>query len=199
MEFEYGKIEAIEESTKHYITLTISQKVAYKTKLRKFNVWNVNYLKKQMAGALQKGTNVKFIGIKNGDFYKLRMIEESEFSECFGCGACTPLRNKQQMECEKCYGSLKQSKLDDELKLVKRKITEYKYSSGITLSFIDEKEECLINHLYVSTSFESSTIYSKLCQLKVGDKKHIRGWITEENDLNSLFEIIDVDDIQGSS
>ena len=56
----------------------------------------------------------------NEYFYNLASIEESEFSECFGCGAYTPLRQEQQMECEKCYGPMKKSKLDKDLKLVKK-------------------------------------------------------------------------------
>ena len=65
-----------------------------------------------MAGALQKGTNVKFSTIKNGTFYNLEMIEECYFSKCFGFGAYTPQRNELEMECEKCYGSQKRLKLD---------------------------------------------------------------------------------------
>ena len=112
MDFEYGKIEAFKEFDKPFITITISQKVAYKTVLRKFNVFNVKYLKKQLSESLQIGTRVKFTTIMNEDFYNLASIEESEFSECFGCGAYTPLRHEQQMESEKCYGPMKKSKLD---------------------------------------------------------------------------------------
>ena len=45
MDFEYGKIEAFKEFDKPFITITISQKVVYKTVSRKFNVFNVKYLK----------------------------------------------------------------------------------------------------------------------------------------------------------
>ena len=46
MEFEYGTIEAIEESDdKPYIKLTIKQNVAYAIKYRKFNVFNVKQSK----------------------------------------------------------------------------------------------------------------------------------------------------------
>ena len=76
MEFEYGKIEAIEEPSKAYITLTIKQKVAYGIKYRKFNVWKVDYLKKQLGEAFQKDTNIKFATVKNGNFYNLGAIEE---------------------------------------------------------------------------------------------------------------------------
>ena len=121
MDFEYGKIEAFKEFDKPFITITISQKVAYKTVSRKFNVFNVKYLKKQLGESLQIGARVKFTTIMKEGFYNLASIEESEFSECFGCGAYTPLRHEQQMECEKCYGPMKKSKLDKDLKLVKKK------------------------------------------------------------------------------
>mgnify|MGYP005634709179 CR=1 FL=1 len=199
MEFEYGKIEAMEESEKPFITLTIRQNIAYEAKLRKFNVFNVKYIKKQLGEALQKGTNVKFTTIKNDKFYNLKTIEECGFSECFGCGAYTPERNKQQMECEKCYGSQKKLKLDKELKVVKRSIAKYTYSLGITVTFIDEKEECLINHLYVSTTFENNANFKKLHELKVGDKKQICGWVREENDHCSFVEIMSIIDIQESN
>ena len=71
MEFEYRKIEAIEEFDKPFITLTIRQNVAYDTKIRKFNVFNIKYFKKQMAGNLEKGKNIKFSTIKNREFYNL--------------------------------------------------------------------------------------------------------------------------------
>ena len=44
MEFEYGKIESFEEFKKPFITLSISQNIAYDTKIRKFNVFNVEGL-----------------------------------------------------------------------------------------------------------------------------------------------------------
>ena len=192
MEFEYGKIESFEESNKPFITLSIRQNVAYDTKIRKFNIFNIKYLKKQIGEALQKGTMVKFSTIKSGSFHNLNTIEESELSECFGCGAYTPFRHEQQTECEKCYGSQKKSKLDKELKLVKTSIAEYKYSLGITLTFIDETEENLINHLYVSNTFENNSMYNKLTQLKLGDITQVCGWICEENAHSSLFNIIGV-------
>ena len=69
MEFKYGTIEAIEESDgKPYIKLKIKQNVAYGIKYRKFNVFNVKQLKKQMGDALKKDTEVKFTTIKNGEF-----------------------------------------------------------------------------------------------------------------------------------
>ena len=74
MEFQYGKIESILESAKTYITLIIRQKVAYGLKIRKFNVWKVDYLKKQLGDALKKGTDVKFTTVKNGNFYNLGSI-----------------------------------------------------------------------------------------------------------------------------
>ena len=103
------------------------------------------------------------------------------------------------MECEKCYGSQKRLKFDKELKLVKRSIVEYTYSLGITLTFIDEKDECLINHLYVSTTFENNRIYNNLSKLKVGDKIEVRGWMQEENDHCSMFNIIDIVNVQESN
>ena len=48
------------------------------------------------------------------------MVEESPLSECFGCDSYMPLRNKQQMECENCFGSNKKLKIDADLKLVKK-------------------------------------------------------------------------------
>ena len=68
------------------------------------------------------------------------------------------------------------------MKLVKKKITKFPFSFGITPSFIDEKEGCLINHLYTSNTFENSAIYHKLCELEEGDRKHVLGWVSQEND-----------------
>ena len=178
MEFEYRKVENIEESDKAYITLVIEHKIAYRTKTRKFNVWKIDNLKKQLGEPLMKRTGVKFTTIKNGEFHNLAMIEESELSECFGFGAYTPFRHKQQLECEKCFGSAKKSKIDTELKLVKRNLVEYQYSLGITLTF------------------ENSTGFKKLCELQAGDKKHICSWITEKNDHYLFFEISNITDIQ---
>ena len=47
-------------------------------------------------------------------------------------------------------------------------MTEYQYSLGLTLTLIDEKEECLTNHLYVLNIFENSVDFQKLNVLKVG-------------------------------
>ena len=199
MEFEYGKIESFEEHNKPFITLSIRQNIAFDTKIRKFNIFNIKYLKKQMGEALQKGTTVKFSTIKSGSFHNLNTIEESETSECFGCGAYTPFRHQQQMECEKCYGSQKKSKLNKELKLVKKSIAEYEYSLGITLIFIDETEENLINHLYVSNTFENNIMYNKLTQLKLGDIIQVCGWICEENTHSSLLNIIGIMDDKETS
>ena len=68
-------------------------------------------------------------------------------------------------------------------------MTEYQYSSGLTLTFIDEKEEFLTTHLYVLNIFENNVDFQKLNVLKVGDKKYIRGWVTEENCHYSLFDL----------
>ena len=74
------------------------------------------------------------------------------------------------MECEQCFGRIAKLKIDMELKLVKKAIVEYQYSSGITLTFIDEKEECLTNHLYISNTFENSVNFKRLSELKKGEK-----------------------------
>ena len=68
MEFQHGIIEDVDESNNSYIKLFIKQKVAYKTKLRKFNVWKSDYLKKQMGEALKKGTEAKFTTVKMVSF-----------------------------------------------------------------------------------------------------------------------------------
>ena len=199
MEFEYGTIEAIEESDgKPYIKLTIKQNVAYGIKYRKFNVFNVKHLQKQMGYALKKDTEVKFTTIKSGEFYNLATLEKSELSKCFGCDAYTPFRNKQQMECEQCFGRIAKLKIDKELKLVKKTIVEYQYSSGITLTFIDEKEECLTNHLYISNTFENKNNFKRLSELKEGEKKRICGWISEEHGHYSFFDITDIAEIEES-
>ena len=195
MDFEYGRIEDLEENEKGYIVISIRQNIAYKTISRKFNVWNIDYLKKQMGEALQIGTDVKFLAVKIGTYYKLQTMEESEFSECFGCGSYTALRNKQQIECENCFGSMPRKKIDKELKLVKKNIKQNKFSLSITLTFIDETEECLNHTLYISTIFESNPLYNKLCQLKVGNKNHICGWMNDNEDQpTNFFEMVDVND-----
>ena len=76
--------------------------------------------------------------------------------------------------------------------MVKRKLVEYQYSLGLTLTFIDEKEECFTNHLYISTTFEIDTNFKKLCELNVGDKKETYVWIKEENGPYSFLEITDI-------
>jgi len=195
---EYGKINSIEETDKGYFTISIIQKVAYNTKLRKFNVWNVKELKKVMGDALCKDTLVTFTSKKDGVYHKLVTMEESNFSECSGCGAYTPLRNKQQIECELCYGSpMEHPRLEEELKLVKTQIKEYTYSPGITLTFCgDVKEDSLLNHLYVTTVFENSYLYNKLTELKVGDKKHVSGWVDKTDDNSvTFFNVEDVKNI----
>ena len=197
MEFEYGQIEAVKEPTTTYITLVIKQKVAYGIKFRKFNVWKVEYLKKQLGEALREGTSVKFATVKNGHFYNLGAIEECQLSECFGCEAYIPFRRHTNLrECKNCCSIAKKSKVDTELKLVKRKLVEYQYSLGLTLTFIDEKEEGYTNHLYVSTIFENCPNFEKLCELNVGDKKAIYGWLKEDNDSFSFLEITDISDIK---
>ena len=149
-----------------------------------------------MGVALQIGTDVKFLAVKIGNYYKLQNMEESGFSECFGCGSYTALRNKQQVECENCFGSMPRKKIDKELKLVKKNIKQNKFSLAITVTFIDETEECLNHTLYISTTFENSPLYNKLCQLKVGNKKHIRGWMNDDEDQpTNFFEMVDVNDI----
>ena len=44
---EYGIIHSIEKTDKEYFTISIIQKVAYSTKMKKFNVWNVKELKRR--------------------------------------------------------------------------------------------------------------------------------------------------------
>ena len=196
MEFEYGQIESIEEPSNTYITLIIKQKVAYGVKIRKFNVWKVDYLKKQLGEALQKGTSVKFATVKNGHFYNLGAIEQCQLKECFGCDAYIPIRQTNIRECKNCCSIAKKSKVDMALKLVKRKLVEYQYSLGLTLTFIDEKEESFTNHLYVSTTFENGANFEKLCELNVGDTKEIYGWIKEDNGCFSYLEITSIADIE---
>ena len=84
------------------------------------------------------------------------------------------------------------------MELVKKKITQLPFSLVITLSFINEKEECLINHLYISNTFENGPIYHKLCELE-GDRKHVLGWVSQENYYQSFCEIVDIDNTQYNS
>ena len=100
------------------------------------------------------------------------------------------------MECEQCFGLIAKLKIDMELKLVKKSMTEYQYSSGITLKFINEKEECLPNHLYISNTFENNVNFKRLSELKEGEKKRICGWISEEHGHYSFFDITDIAEIE---
>ena len=48
MNFEYGKITDLKEDERGYISISINQNLAFRKVSRKFNVWDVEYLKKQM-------------------------------------------------------------------------------------------------------------------------------------------------------
>lgn len=98
MDFEYGKIVDLQENERGYITISINQNVAFRKISKKFNVWDLDCLKKMMGDALRIDSTVRFRAVKSGRYYKLHTIEESPFSECFGCGGYTPERNKQQMK-----------------------------------------------------------------------------------------------------
>ena len=196
MDFEYGKIVDLQENERGYITISINQNVAFRKISKKFNVWDLDCLKKMMGDALRIDSTVRFRAVKSGRYYKLHTIEESPFSECFGCGSYTPQRSKQQMECENCIHSMARERIAKDLKVVKKNIKQYKFSSGITLSLVDEAEECLIKTLYVTTIFENMTLYSKACGLSVGAVKQFRGWCNDsESLLTTFFETVDIDDM----
>ena len=89
MNFEYGKIMDLQEDERGYITISINQNVAFRKNLKKFNVWNVDYLKKTMGDAQRIDSTVRFQAVKSGRYNKLHTIEESPLSECFGCGSFT--------------------------------------------------------------------------------------------------------------
>ena len=196
MNFEYGKIVNLEENEKGYITISIEQCKAFRKVLRKFNVWNVEYLKRHMGSALRIETSVRFQAVSNGRFFKLHTIEESPFDECFGCGSYVPERNKQQMECEHCIHLMERKRIDRDMKVVKKNIKQYQFNSGVTLSLIDETENSLIKTLYVTTVFENSPLYSKACGLNVGDVQQFGGWLNiSDNQLTIFFEVVDIDDM----
>ena len=175
MNFEYGKIVDLQEDERGYITISINQNVAFRKISKKFNVWNVDYLKKTMGDALRIDSTVRFQAVKSGRYNKLHTIEESPLSECFGCGSYTPERNNQQMECENCIHSMARERIGKDLKVVKKNIKQYSFSSGVTLSLVDEAEESLIKTLYVTIIFENTPLYSKACGLDVGSVQQFRG------------------------
>ena len=79
---------------------------------------------------------------------------------------------------------------------MKKNIKQYKFSSGVTLSLVDEAEECLIKTLYVTTIFENTPLYSMACGLNVGTVKQFRGWCNDsESALTTFFETVDIDDM----
>jgi hypothetical protein len=196
MDFEYGKIVDLKEDERGYISITINQNIAFKKISKKFNVWDVEYLKKSMGPALRIDSTVRFRSVKSGRYYKLKAIEESTYSECFGCGGYTPERSNQQLECEHCIHSMVRERVDKELKVVKKVIKEYKFSAGATLSLVEEAEESLIKTLYVITVFENTPLYKKACSLDVGSKQRFRGWQKEsDSPLVTLFESTDIDEL----
>ena len=66
MNFEYGKIVDLQEDERGYITISINQNVAFRKISKKFNVRNVDYLKKTMGDALQIDYTVRFRAVKIG-------------------------------------------------------------------------------------------------------------------------------------
>ena len=196
MNFEYGKITDLKEDERGYITISINQNLAFRKILRKFNVWNVEYLKKLMGDALRIDSSVRYQAVKNGRYYKLHTIEESAFDECFGCGSYIPISDAQQMECENCVHSMPRERFDKYLKVVKNNIKQYKFSSGVTLSLVDEMEESLVKTLYVTTIFEKTALYGKACGLDVGSVQQFRGWVNiSDSQLTIFFETVDIDDM----
>ena len=196
MNFEYGTITHLEENARGYITISINQNVAFRRVVKKFNVWDVAYLKKTMGDALRIDSTVRFQAVKNGRYFKLHTIEESDFSECFGCGGYTALRCKQQMECENCVHSMPRERIDKALRIVKKTIKEYKFSSGVTLSLVDEAEESLIKTLYVTTVFANTALYDKACELEVGTVQKFHGWVSNsDSQLTIFFELVDIDNM----
>ena len=196
MDFEYGKIVDLKEDERGYITITINQNIAFKKISKKFNVWDVEYLKKTMGAALRIDSMVRFRSVKSGRFHKLKAIEESAYSECFGCGGYTPERSNQQLECEHCIHAVVRERIDKELKVVKKAVKEYKFSSGATLSLVEEAEESLIKTLYVTTVFENTPLYEKACGLEVGSVQRFRGWQKDSDSaLITFFESVDIDEV----
>ena len=109
MEFEYGRIEPVEDSEENYIRFDISQ-FAYKLILRKFNLVHFNHHKKDIAKLLQWGYGIQCINGKNGCFYQSEMIQERGFYICLACGSYAT-QNTQQVECKKCNEHLTQIKV----------------------------------------------------------------------------------------
>ena len=196
MNIVYGNITDLKEDERGYITISINQNLAFRKVLWKFNVWDVEYLKKQMGDELQIDSSVRYQAVKNGRYYKLHTIEESVFSECFGCGSYTPIRDAQQMECENCVHSMARERIDKYLKVVKKNIKQYKFSSGVTLLLVDEAEESLVKTLYVTTVFKKTALYGKACGLDVGSVQQFRGWVNNsDSQLTTFFEAVDIDNM----
>ena len=195
MNFEYGKITDLKEDERGYITISINQNLAFRKILRKFSVWNVEYLKRLMGDVLRIDSSVRYQAVKNGRYYKLHTIEESAFSECFGCGSYTPIRDAQQMECQNCVHSMARERIDKYLKVVKNNIKQYKFSSGVTLLLVDEMEESLVKTLCYN-NLRKTALYSKACGLDVGSVQQFRGWVNNSAiQLTILFEAVDIDDM----
>ena len=104
MEFEYGRIEPVDDLG--YIEYEISH-FAYKLKLRKFNLVYHNHHKKSIVQLLKWGYGIRFINIKNGCFFHSEIIEEKSFKICFACGSYAT-QILQQVECKKCHESITQ-------------------------------------------------------------------------------------------
>lgn len=190
-----GKIYSIDDSSEKYTTITIAEHAAYKVNYRRFNVWNIEKYKKKMGADFKEGTFVKFFYVKKGKYYKLSDMEEIDTSDCLRCGGFTPFRNKQQMECEWCFGGPEKVRVDGVYKVVSSAIKKYAFSFGISIGLYEENVQTAEQGLLVTLVFERNPMYEELKSLEIGDKKIVKGWITEEKDDGvKYFELIHMRD-----
>lgn len=186
METALGMLYKISENEKEYCTLVIKINQAYQTIFMKFNVWNIEKYKTSFGDDFKEGVFVELEYYKSKNFARLNSIKLTSVSTCFECGAYTPERNNQQTECEMCFGLIPKAKVCGIHTVVTKQIKAYKYSSGLSLGFLQENgvED---RKLILTTVFENNPMFKDLDELDIGKKVDVDGWVTKENDDGSKF------------
>ena len=190
---QFGQVLSAIKVAPHGATkLAIGCKIPFDFIVKRFHVFDYE---RRFAAEITDGSLVQFCTSPKTDGYpELAEIEVTELESCFICDAYF-LKTDTKTTCGECLGLDKKQKIDNGLKLFLTNTKSYKYSKGLSLSFIDEADP--YGGLMIALVYENHPWYEGLQQLKVGEEYHVRAWVDmvldNGNCFITLFDRMEID------
>ena len=191
--FTFARITLIEESTKGYTKLILSNPVPWRTRYLTFNVWQKTKLYHEDE-PFKVGDAVS-VQYRPGKFGRLISMELARLDTCLVCYSLYELPpNAQKIDCGLCsvFDIDRRKRAPTELKLIAVTEKQCQYTLGRCLTFADETTD----KLYFAWTYAGKLFFEEFATLEKLQNYNISGWIIRETDEGNYgIELTHVPDI----